>query len=117
MTRPNILFVCSKNQWRSPTAEAIYRNDARVVVRSRGTSRAAVQTISKKDLLWAELVLVMENKHRSRLLSDFPGETKFLAIHVLHIPDEYTYMDAVLIELIRSASDPIINHYSAIESS
>jgi len=31
----NVLFVCSKNQWRSPTAEAIYRRDERVSVRSR----------------------------------------------------------------------------------
>jgi len=59
-------------------------------------------------LAWADLMLVMEQKHRSRVLADFPGRTKFLPIHVLDIPDEYGYMDTALIQLIRSAADPII---------
>jgi len=29
MEKPHILFVCSRNKWRSPTAEAIYANDDR----------------------------------------------------------------------------------------
>jgi predicted protein tyrosine phosphatase len=105
--RLKVLFVCSKNQWRSPTAEAIYRDDPRVSVRSRGTSRSAVRSIEANDLLWANLVLVMEQKHRRRLFADFPGETKFLTIYVLDIPDEYRFMDAELVQLISSAADPI----------
>ena len=108
MIRLHVLFVCSKNQWRSPTAEAIYRNDDRVSVRSRGTSRSAVQTIRSGDIVWANVVLVMEDKHRRRILADFPGETKFKPIHVLDIPDEYQFMDDELAWLIRSAVEPII---------
>ncbi|WP_404308520.1 low molecular weight protein tyrosine phosphatase family protein [Neorhodopirellula lusitana] len=108
MNRLNVLFVCSMNQWRSPTAEKIYQDDTRVSVRSRGTSRSAVRSISAKDLAWASLVLVMENKHRNRLLADFPGQTKFLEMHVLDIPDDYQFMDTELVELIRSATEPII---------
>ncbi|MFK7789851.1 MAG: phosphotyrosine protein phosphatase, partial [Phycisphaeraceae bacterium] len=37
----NMLFICSKNQWRSPTAEQIYRSDPRLNVRSAGTSSSA----------------------------------------------------------------------------
>ncbi|MCC9654677.1 low molecular weight protein tyrosine phosphatase family protein [Rhodopirellula halodulae] len=107
--RINVLFVCSKNQWRSPTAEAVYRDDPRVAVRSRGTARSAKQTIHAADLAWADLVLVMEYKHRRRLLADFPGETKFLPIEVLHIPDDYQFMDPELMELIRSSADPFID--------
>jgi len=35
--RQNKLFICSRNQWRSPTAEKIYSRDERVNVRSLGT--------------------------------------------------------------------------------
>ena len=107
--RLNVLFVCSKNQWRSPTAEAIYRDDERISVRSRGTSSSAVRPICNGDLTWANLVLVMEQKHGSRLRAEFPDETDSLLIEVLHIPDDYRYMSAELIQLIRAAADPIID--------
>ncbi|MCS7466423.1 protein tyrosine phosphatase [Stieleria sp. ICT_E10.1] len=106
--RINVLFVCSKNQWRSPTAEAVYRDDPRVSVRSRGTAKSARQTIHAADLAWADLVLVMEDKHRHRLLADFPGDTKYLPIQVLHIPDDYQFMDPELVELIRFSAEPFI---------
>ena len=109
----NVLFVCSRNQWRSPTAEAIYRDDPRVSVRSRGTTRAARQTVRAVDLAWADLVLVMEDKHRHRLLADYPGETKFLPIEVLHIPDDYQFMDPELVELIRIATEPCIQSFQS----
>ncbi len=108
VNRINVLFVCSKNQWRSPTAEAIYRNDARLNVRSRGTTRSAVQTIKASDIQWSDVVLVMEDKHRRRLLADFPSDSKFTPIRVLDIPDDYQLMDAELVELLRSSTEPII---------
>lgn len=112
MSKLNILFVCSRNQWRSPTAEAIYRNDSRVSVRSRGTASNAVRKVTAKDLLWANVVLAMENKHRKKLFSEFRNETEFgkscPTIRVLDIPDEYQQMDPELIELIRLSTEPII---------
>lgn len=107
--RLNILFVCSKNQWRSPTAEAIYRDDERVSVGSRGTAKAAVRSIRSSDIAWADVILVMEDKHRQRILAQFPGELKFKPVHVLDIADDYRFMDAELIELLRAATEPIIN--------
>ena len=109
--RLKVLFVCSKNQWRSPTAEMIYRDDARMSVRSRGTSHAAARPIRENDLVWADLVLVMEHKHRNRLMADYPEPTKFLAIHVLDIPDDYGFMNDELIQLLRFAADPIIDDF------
>lgn len=106
--RSNILFVCSKNQWRSPTAEAIYRGDDRISVRSRGTARSAVQAIRSADIVWADAILVMEDKHRHRILADYPGESKFKPLHVLDIPDDYQFMDDELVNLIKSAAGPII---------
>lgn len=113
--RINVLFVCSKNQWRSPTAEAVYRDDPRVSVRSRGTARSARQMISATDLAWADLVLVMEDKHRHRLIAHYTGETRFLPIEVLHIPDDYQLMDPELVELIRVATEPFIDSFRSKE--
>ena len=52
--------------------------------------------------------MVMEDKHRHRLLADYPGETKFLPIEVLHIPDDYQFMDPELVELVRVSAEPFI---------
>ncbi len=105
----NVLFVCSRNQWRSPTGERLYQNDQRVAARSRGTTRNAVQTITSIDLAWADVVMAMENKHRKRILADFPDASKFKLIHVLDIPDDYRFMDPELVNLICSAAEPIID--------
>ncbi|MEO0948505.1 MAG: phosphotyrosine protein phosphatase, partial [Cyanobacteria bacterium J06641_5] len=59
----NVLFVCSMNKWRSPTAEKIYKNKPLVKVRSAGTSSKAKHHVSHEDLKWADLILAMELKH------------------------------------------------------
>jgi predicted protein tyrosine phosphatase len=105
----NILFVCSRNQWRSPTAEAVYRDDPRISVRSRGTSKAAVQNLRADDIRWADAILVMENQHRKRIIVDFSNEARDKPIHVLDIPDEYRLMDPELVNLLRAAADAIID--------
>lgn len=107
----NLLFVCSMNQWRSPTAENVYRKREGVRARSRGTSENARRTVAADDLVWADLVFVMEYKHREQLVRKFPLETKNKEIHVLDIPDSYQYMDSVLMEEIAAAVDPIIAEF------
>ena len=83
-----VLFLCSRNQWRSPSAEEVFRNRQGVVVRSAGTSPKARRRVSQKDLDWADLVVVMENKHRDMLRQRF-GRPLLVPVHVLHIPDEF----------------------------
>ncbi|MEM7782630.1 MAG: protein tyrosine phosphatase [Planctomycetota bacterium] len=61
------------------------------------------------DLLkWADIVLVMEQKHKQRLISQFPGEMRFKKVYVLDIPDDYQFMDAELIKEIIASVDPIL---------
>jgi len=99
----NILFICSRNQWRSPTAEKIYSRDERMCVRSAGTSPRAKRTVNAKDIEWAELIFVMEGKHRDRLKALFGRLLHHKKIVVLDIPDEYHYMDEVLVGLLRES--------------
>ena len=100
MNRLNVLFVCSRNQWRSPTGEQVWRRDPRVNVRSAGTSAAARRVVSGGDLEWADVILVMEDKHRSRLLAEHRNLLVGKRLHVLDIPDDYRYMDAELVALL-----------------
>lgn len=102
--KPNILFVCGRNQWRSPTAVAIYKNDPRINVRSAGVSRQSKTALSHKLLEWADLILVMENKYKTRLLTIFPG-IDLSPIENLDIPDVYGYMDEELIDVLRRGTD------------
>ena len=50
MNKPNVLFVCGKNQWRSHTAESIYKNAPRIKVRSAGAGSKSKHRISPNDL-------------------------------------------------------------------
>lgn len=61
------------------------------------TSSNARIRVNAGLLKWADVAFVMEKKHRQYLLTRFPGETKYLDIEVLNIPDEYQYMDEDLI--------------------
>jgi protein-tyrosine phosphatase len=105
----NLLFICSRNQWRSPTAENLYKNKAGISVRSAGTASSARKKVNAAMILWADLVLVMEKKHRSQLVEKFPDETAGKQIVVLHIPDEYRYMDPELVENIETAVAPYLH--------
>ena len=55
----NLLFICSQNQWRSPTAERVFKRYPGVSTRSGDTSRATRHTVSVQDILWADKIFVM----------------------------------------------------------
>ncbi len=107
--RLNALFVCSRNQWRSPTAEQVWRRHPQLNVRSGGTSPSARHTVSNADLEWADVVVVMEQKHKSRLVADFTRLLENKPVHVLDIPDEYQYMDPELVELLKLSVGKLLN--------
>ncbi len=97
--KPNILVVCGKNKRRSRTAENIFKNDARFKIRSAGLSPKSDRKITANDLLWANLVLVMERNHKTKIKEVF-SYLKLPQIEVLFIPDIYELMDENLIKLL-----------------
>lgn len=105
----NILFVCSRNQWRSPTAERLFSGYPGISVRSAGTSPNARKHVSVDDVRWADLILVMEEKHKSRLVAEFTRLMVGKRIHVLDIPDEYKYMDPELVEQLKETVEALLN--------
>jgi predicted protein tyrosine phosphatase len=98
----NLLFVCSRNQWRSPTAEHVFRKYENFNVRSAGTSPAARRRVSAKDLEWADVVLVMETRHREMLQERFGTLARRAEILVLGIADNYPFMDPELVDLLEA---------------
>ena len=104
----NILFICSRNQWRSPTAETMWRKHPDLNVRSAGTSPKAKKTVSAKDISWADTIFVMEEKHKNRLKAEFTRMLTNKTIHVLDIPDDYQYMDSELVRELESAVVPYL---------
>ncbi len=106
--KPNILVVCGKNKRRSRTAEHIFKNDARLHIRSAGLSPKSNRKISEKDMQWADLVLVMESEHRARIWDLF-GKSDQPEIRVLHIPDVYDYMDEELIKILKDKIQELFN--------
>lgn len=104
----NTLFICSRNQWRSPTAETVFRHYSNVQARSAGTSPNARHTVSIDDITWADKIFVMEQKHKSRLLAQFPRALQYKEMIVLDIPDYYRYMDEELIEILKESVVPYL---------
>lgn len=99
----NILFICSRNQWRSPTGEQVWKNHPDLLTRSAGTSPRAKRTVCAKDVQWADVIFVMEEKHKSRLKAQFTRLCNYKDIQVLDIPDEYQYMDEDLVEIFKQS--------------
>ncbi|MBK1881986.1 low molecular weight protein tyrosine phosphatase family protein [Luteolibacter pohnpeiensis] len=100
MEKRRVLFICSRNRLRSPTAEAIFSNHPEVEVDSAGLSKDAEVPLSREQLEWADLILVMEKIHRSRLNRNFGKYLRGKKIAVLNIPDQYDFMEPALIDLL-----------------
>lgn len=98
----NILFVCSRNQWRSRTAETIFRNNGQHQIRSAGTAATARIRLSQTLLDWAKVIVVMEDHHKKRIQQAF--QLKDQKLLVLDIPDDYGYMNEELIDLLREGT-------------
>ena len=77
-------------------------------MRSAGTSRKAKRHVRVEDVRWADVIIVMESKHQSRLRADFRGEMTHKTVHVLEIPDEYRYMDPELVEILGEVVPPLL---------
>lgn len=103
-----VLFVCSRNRWRSPTAERIFRGRPGIEVRSRGLARVARRRLREVDVAWAQLILVMEDAHLDRLAERFAAALGATPVRVLDIPDDYRFMDPALVAALEEAVRPIL---------
>jgi predicted protein tyrosine phosphatase len=105
---PNVLFVCSQNKLRSPTAEKVFFDWPGIQVASAGLSPTAVNPLSSDLLEWSDVVFVMEKAHQNKLGKKFKSFITNQRIICLHIPDEFEYMDPDLIHILKTKVEPYL---------
>ena len=97
----NVLFLCSKNKLRSPTAESVFSSVEGWEVYSAGISNDAEVHVSLEDIEWADYIFVMEKNHKKKLSNKFGSALNNQAVISLDIPDDYEYMDAELVKILK----------------
>ena len=58
---------------------------------------------------WADLIFVMEKAHRNKLSSKFKRELLNKRVVCLDIPDNYAFMDPVLVRLLHAKVSRFLN--------
>lgn len=96
----SLLFICSKNQWRSPTAELLFKNHPEHIAYSAGTSFKARIRVTQKMIDRADFIFAMERRHKELLKERFNLGGKKLI--VLNIEDNYQFNDPELIEMLKA---------------
>ena len=96
-----LLFVCSRNRLRSPTAEQVFADWPGVETASAGLDRDAEVPLTPELLAWADTVFVMEGAHRTRLSRRFRTHLDDKRVVCLDVPDRYAYMEPSLVALLR----------------
>ena len=98
----NVLFVCSANRLRSPTAEQVFSTWPGVETDSAGISAGASVLLSSEQIDWADIIFVMEKTHRNKLTRRFRHQLKNKRVICLDIPDDYEFMDPVLVRMLEN---------------
>ncbi len=97
-----MLFICSQNRLRSPTAEHVFASLDGVETASAGLNNDAEVPVSPELLEWADLIFVMEKTHRNKLSKKFKASLAGKRVICLDIPDEYGYLDPELVVLLKA---------------
>lgn len=94
----NLLFVCTANMERSPTAEMVFKDVPGWTVKSAGTSPDATIPITRELITWADRVVVMESKHMEKITE--LSRMAFRKTLVLGIKDIYYRCSPTLVGLL-----------------
>lgn len=104
----HVLFICSKNRWRSPTAEQLFADRPGIECASAGLSLDAEVLLSTELVEWAELIFVIEKKHKSRLSAQFKPHPSGKHVVCLNIADNYKFMEPALVKLLTGKVTPYL---------
>lgn len=99
-----VLFICNQNQNRSKTAEDIFKG--RFQTKSAGLYNG--EPVTKEQLSWADIVVVMEDAQRTEIAKRFPKHYMQKRILSLDIPDVYHYNQPELIDILKSKVNELL---------
>jgi predicted protein tyrosine phosphatase len=97
-----VLFICSQNRWRSPTAEQVFADYGGLECSSAGTNHDAENPLTPELVEWADLIFVMEREHKTKLQTRHQAQLLGKRLICLDIPDNYKFMDAALVKLLKA---------------
>ena len=103
-----VLFICTQNRLRSPTAEQVFAAWPDVETDSAGLGNDADVPLSPEQLAWADIIFVMEKAHRNRLATRFKRHLNGKRVICLDIPDDYDYMQPELVTLLEKKVGPFL---------
>jgi predicted protein tyrosine phosphatase len=101
-----VLFLCRHNRMRSPTAERLFSKRSDLEVRSAGTAADALTRVNARMLEWADLIFTMDDQQSRSLCRRFAGHPALEQLICLEIPDEFTFMQPELVELLTVRATP-----------
>ncbi len=104
----NLLFICSKNRLRSPTAEAVFSAYDGIAAIGAGVNPDSPTPLTGDLVEWADLIFVMESSHRRRVNARFGKMLRGKEPIVLGIPDNYSLMEPALVEILARKVEPLI---------
>ncbi|MEM7528371.1 MAG: phosphotyrosine protein phosphatase [Pseudomonadota bacterium] len=102
------LFICGKARSRSPTAAQVFAEWPGVRTDFGGVSRDADDALSRDQIDWADLIMVMEQRHITRLNERFGKALAGRRIVNLRVPDRYRFMDGALVTLLEERAGPYL---------
>jgi predicted protein tyrosine phosphatase len=99
--KTKLLFVCTGNRDRSPTAEELFRISSEYEARSAGTGTSAVQKVTQELIDWADKIFVVseiQDRHLTFLETHFKLKGK--TVIDLDVPDRHERGSQELIALL-----------------
>jgi len=99
-----ILFVCNQNKNRSKTAEKIFRN----TFNTKSAGLYNDKPVTKSQLSWADIIIVMEDSQRKEIARRFPVQYIKKRLLSLDIPDIYGYNQPELITLLKQKVNSLL---------
>lgn len=101
-----VLFLCSRNRRRSPTAERVFAAWPGIAATSAGLAPDAEEPLTADALEGVDLVVMMERAHRARLQRRFGAHLRSARVVCLDIPDDHAFMDPALVALLQTRAGP-----------
>lgn len=101
-----LLFICGKARARSPTAAQIFAGRPGISTDFGGLSNDADDAVSADQIEWADIILVMEQRHRTRLSDRFGRLLTGRRVVTLAIRDRFTFMQPELVEELEQKAGP-----------
>ena len=92
----NIIFVCNQGKNRSKTAAQLFSER----FRTASVGLYSDTPVTEAQLAQADVIIVMEEKHRTEIAERFPRVYLQKRILVLGIPDIYRYGQPELVQLL-----------------